>query len=176
MGRSLGARAWELAGRPGIHSHHASETLCLSECRFPSHAGSSYWLEAARVSVRPFSLEPSAKATPSPCEFSSMRSCFRLLIWLHSAGEVAVVGNSQEGASAGWQLGLSSVLNFVWKRKWLGFFRLSWDLAQNQFYCLTFVTAQHVPSLYSRALRNDTTVLCWQDLMVANLYYIYTIV
>lgn len=27
-------------------------------------------------------------------------------------GKVAVVGNSQEGASAGWQLGLSSAVNF----------------------------------------------------------------
>lgn len=157
MGRRLGARAWELAGRPGIHSHHAREPLCLSECHFPSRPGSSYWLEAARVSVRPFSLEPSAKGTPSLCEFSSMWSCFRLLIWLHSAGKVAVVGNSQEGASAGWQLGLSSVLNFEWMRKWLGFFRLSRYLTWNQFYCLTFVKAHHVSSLYSRALRNDTT-------------------
>lgn len=50
MGRGLGARAWGLAGRPGIHFHQASEPLCLSECRFPSRPGSSYWLEAARVS------------------------------------------------------------------------------------------------------------------------------
>lgn len=70
------------------------------------------WKQQEFLSVRPFSLEPSAKVIPSPCEFSSMWSCFRLLVWLHSAGKVAVAGNSQEGASAGWQLGLSSVVNF----------------------------------------------------------------
>lgn len=54
------------------------------------------------MSVRPFSLEPSAKATPSPCEFSSMQSCFRLLIWLHSAGKVAVCGGEQPGGCICW--------------------------------------------------------------------------
>lgn len=69
-------------------------------------------LEAARVSVRTFSLEPSAKVIPSPCEFNSMWSSFRLFIQLHSAGKAAVVGPARRGYLHAWQVGLSSVVNF----------------------------------------------------------------